>query len=217
MTVTVRGMPNDFDNMTARQRLEITQYVLAQIEVNVKHESVEYVGSRSFTSRKISECFTDRTLKLHIEGEAGRSWADSQINDLNLINPIGEEWHAYDNNYGTDQEKLFIRYLSDQVESLRQRYDDFYLLRNEKAVKLFCFKTGQGFEPDFILFLRKKGVGIGNVLQLFIEPKGKHLAVSDAWKEAFLEKIQWREKIKTIFQGNEYCVYGASCKTIFRD
>lgn len=206
--VTVRGIPEHLENLTARQKLKITQYVLRQIEIDVKRESVEFIGTKNFIPRKISECFTDRTLKLRIEGEAGRSWADSQINGLDLINPISEEWHVYDDNYGTDQEKQFIRYLSDQVESLRKRYDDFYLLRNEKAVKLFSFKNGQGFEPDFILFLRKKGAEIGNILQLFIEPKGKHLSSIDAWKEIFLEEIQWRDKIETIFQGNEYCVYG---------
>ena len=174
----------------------------------MKRESVEFIGTKNFIPCKISECFTDRTLKLRIEGEAGRSWADSQINGLDLINPISEEWHAYDDNYGTDQEKHFIRYLSGQADLLRKRYDDFYLLRNEKAVKLFSFKNGQGFEPDFILFLRKKGVEIGNILQLFIEPKGKHLAPHDAWKETFLTEIQWRDKIETIFQGSEYRVYG---------
>ena len=206
--VTVRGMPKHLESLTAQQKLKITQYVLSQIEINVKRESVEFIGTKNFMPRKISECFTDRTLKLRIEGEAGRSWADSQINGLDLINPISEEWHAYDDNYGTDQEKHFIRYLSGQADLLRKRYDDFYLLRNEKAVKLFSFKNGQGFEPDFILFLRKKGVEIGNILQLFIEPKGKHLAPHDAWKETFLTEIQWRDKIETIFQGSEYRVYG---------
>ncbi len=208
VTVTVRGMPDDLDSMTARQRLKIVQYVLRQIRINIKRENVEYVGKKAFTARKISECFTDRTLKLRIEGEAGRSWAESQINGLDLINPIAEDWHAYDNNYGTDQEKLFIRYLNDKADSLRKQYDEFYLLRNEKAVKLFCFKTGQGFEPDFILFLRKREEEIGSILQLFIEPKGKHLASTDEWKESFLRKIQRGYELKTIFEGDEYGVYG---------
>ena len=206
--VTVKGMPEHLECMTAQQKLKITQYVLSQIEINVKRESVEFVGTRDFTPVKVSECFVDRTLKIRIEGEAGRSWADSRINNLDLINPISEDWHAYDNNYGTDQEKQFIRYLSDQADSLRERYDDFYLLRNEKAVKIFSFKNGDGFEPDFILLLRKKGVEIGSILQLFIEPKGKHIAEYDAWKETFLTEIQWTDKIQTIFQGDEYSVYG---------
>ncbi len=208
VTVTVRGMPDDLDSMTARQRLKIVQYVLRQIMINIKRENVEYVGKKAFTARKISECFTDRTLKLRIEGEAGRSWSESQVNGLDLINPIVEDWHAYDNNYGTDQEKLFIRYLHDKAESLREQYDEFYLLRNEKAVKLFCFKTGQGFEPDFILFLRKRDEEIGSILQLFIEPKGKHLASTDEWKESFLRKIQRGYELKIIFEGDEYGIYG---------
>lgn len=206
--VTVRGMTEDVEYLTAQQKLKITQYVLSQIEIDVKRESVEFVGTTKFTPKKISDCFSDRTLKLRIEGEADQNWADSRINDLDMIDLRNKEWHAYDNNYGTDQEKLFVKYLNDQADSLRKRYDDFYLLRNDKAVKLFSFKNGQGFEPDFILFLRKKGVEIGNILQLFIEPKGKHLLAHDAWKETFLKEIEWKDKIKTILQGDEYCVYG---------
>jgi len=209
VNIQVRGLRENLDHMTSREKLKIVQYVLTQIEVDVKCESVEFVGTTKPTPRKISECFTDKTLKLRIEGEAGRSWTESHISGLSSqVNLINEDWYAYDDNYGTDQEKYFIRYLNDQAPLLRKQYDDFYLLRNEKAVKIFSFKTGQGFEPDFILFLRKKGEEVGNVLQLFIEPKGKQLMLNDAWKQNFLDEIQWKDRIQTIFHGNEYHVYG---------
>ncbi len=206
--VEVPGLRKDLENMTARQKLEITQYVLAQIKIGVKRESVEFVGTTNFSARKISECFTDRTLKLRVEGQAGKSWAESHINDLNLINLNEQDWYAYDNNYGTDQEKYFIRFLHDQADSVRKKYDDFYLLRNDKAVKLYSFKNGAAFEPDFILFLRKKGTEIGNVLQLFIEPKGGHLMQVDEWKQTFLEKIQWKHQIDPLFEGDKYRIFG---------
>ena len=208
VTVEVRGLPEHLKKMSFNQKLEVTRYVLSQIEFDIKCESVEFVGTRDFTRRKIRECFTDKTLKLRIEGEAGRSWADSRISGSDLIDLNGKDWHAYDDNFGTDQEKRFILFLNYQAESLRERYEDFYLLRNEKAVKLFSFKNGKGFEPDFILFLRKKDTEIGSILQIFIEPKGKHLTPRDEWKETFLEEIQWRDRAKTLFQGEEYHVYG---------
>ena len=174
----------------------------------MKRDSVEYVGTRDFKPYKISDRFVDKTLKLRIEGETGLSWTNSNVPGLDQINLTKKDWHAYDGNYGTDQEKHFIKYLNDQAEQLRSRYDDFFLLRNEKAVKLFAFENGQAFEPDFVLFLRKKGADISTVLQLFIEPKGDHLKHVDSWKEDFLKDIKEQGRIETLVQGRDYAVYG---------
>lgn len=49
--------------------------------------------------------------------------------------------------------------------------------------------------PDFILLLKDKQKSASNGIddflhyQIFIEPKGEHLAEHDKWKEAFLEAI----------------------------
>ena len=208
VTVKVRGLPEDLHSMTAHQKLNVSQYVLDQIENQVKSGSVEYVGTRQFSPRKISDCFNNRTLKLRVQGEAGLRWAHSNIRRLNMINLIREDWYAYEDNYGTIEEKYFVRYVYDHVDSLREQYDDFCLLRNEKSVKLFSFENGRAFEPDFILFLRKKGTEIGSVLQLFIEPKGEHLMPKDLWKESFLEEIHWKYQLDPIFEGDEYRVIG---------
>ena len=206
--VKVSGLAKDLENIGPKQKLKIVQYVLGQIEEDIKRESVEFVGTTKFTSRKIRECFTDKKIKIRIEGEAGRGWSESNIDGLNLFNPIDEDWYAYDENYGTDQEKYFVQFVNDQADSLKKRYDEFYLLRNVKAVKLFSFNDGKGFEPDFILFLRKKGAEAGSVLQLFIEPKGRHLIENDGWKQTFLRDIQWKDQIEAIGEGHEYRVYG---------
>ena len=49
-------------------------------------------------------------------------------------------WHAYNDCFGTSEEKHLIKYIE-----------------NEKDLKLWSFKTGNAFEPDYVLFLRKKG------------------------------------------------------------
>ena len=210
VTVTVRGLPDDLDALTARQKLEIAQYVLHQIESGVKRESVEFVGTKDFKPYRISDRFTDKMLKLRIEGETGLSWVkgESNVPGLDQIDLTAKDWHAYDDSYGTDQEKHFIKYLNDQADRLRERYDDFHLLRNEKAVKLFAFTDGQAFEPDFVLFLRRKGEATTTVLQLFVEPKGDHLKQADSWKETFLRDVEVQGRIETVFQGHDYAVYG---------
>jgi len=208
VTVSVRGLPDDLDNLTARQKLDITQYVLHQIESGVKRESVEYIGTKDFKPYPIKDRFTDKVLKLRIEGETGLSWTESNVPGLDQIDLSGKDWHAYDDSYGTDQEKHFIKYMHDQEARLRDAYDDFYLLRNEKAVKLYDFDTGRAFEPDFVLFLRKKGQEASTILQLFIEPKGEHLRPQDDWKQDFLTQVKAKARLETIFQGRDYTVLG---------
>jgi len=97
--------------------------------------------------------------------------------------------------------------MHDQEAQLCSLYEDFYLLRNEKAVKLYDFK-GRAFEPDFVLFLRKKGEEASTILQLFIEPKGDQFRPQADWKQDFLTQIKAQAKIKTLSQGREYSVYG---------
>lgn len=208
LTVSVRGLPEDLDNLTARQKLDIAQYVLHQIESGVKRESVEYIGTKDFIPCFIKDRFTDKTLKLRIEGETGLSWTESKVPGLDQIDLSGKDWHAYDDSYGTDQEKHFIKFMHDQEARLRGIYDDFYLLRNEKAVKLYDFDTGRAFEPDFVLFLRKKGQEASTILQLFIEPKGEKWYKDDKWKQDFLAQVKATAWIDTVFQGRDYRVLG---------
>lgn len=208
VTVSVRGLPDDLDNLTARQKLYIAQYVLHQIESGVKRESVEYIGTKDFKPYPIKDRFTDKVLKLRIEGETGLSWTESNVPGLDQIDLRSKDWHAYDDSYGTDQEKHFIKYLHDQEARLRGVYDDFYLLRNEKAVKLYDFDTGHAFEPDFVLFLKKKGEKASTILQLFIEPKGDQLRPQDDWKQDFLGKVKAKARIEMVFQGRDYAVLG---------
>ncbi|MCY4228074.1 MAG: DEAD/DEAH box helicase family protein [Gammaproteobacteria bacterium] len=208
VSVSVRGLKEHLENLTLPQKLDIVQYVLRGIEDEMMNKSKDHIGTKNFYPCKIDKCFKDKILKLRIEGEAGLSWPDTQIDELRLYDPLHEDWHAYDNNYGTDQEKYFVRFLCEQTEVLKELYDDFYLLRNEKAVKLFAFADGQAFEPDFVLFLRRKNARGWNTFQLFVEPKGKNLMQNDKWKEDFLMGISGNAELAAIFENSDYALYG---------
>ena len=106
---------------------------------------------------------------------------------------LDKEWYVFKANYGTSEEKALVRTLDQQMSQLKNKYNEIYLIRNERHFKIYNFYDGQGFEPDFVLFLKEKN---GNMLtyQMFIEPKGEHLKEHDQWKENFLKQI--REKFK---------------------
>ena len=73
---------------------------------------------------------------------------------------------------------------------------DIYLIRNERALKIFD-KCGRAFEPDFILFCKQID-GEQLTYQIFIEPKGTHLVATDRWKEDFLKEIREEKRILSI-------------------
>ena len=95
-----------------------------------------------------------------------------------------------------------------QMEKLQEQYEQIYLLRNEGHFSIYNFANGQAFQPDFVLFLRKKG-GMSLIYQLFIEPKGRHLKEHDRWKEIFLEEITSEFGSKPLtFESKKYRLIG---------
>ena len=156
--------------------------LLDQTASELRQNKPEYRGTETFEPSSISSIFTDKTLKL-VEGSE-RADGDEQ-----LVSDEDREWYVFNANYGTSEEKAFVRTLDAQIGKLKEKYDGIYLIRNERHFKIYNFDDGQGFEPDFVLFLREKN---GNILvrQVFIEPKGKYLQAHEKWKEDFLEQIK---------------------------
>lgn len=206
--VKVNGLVDDLERLSAQQKVEISQFVLHRIESEIKRNDVEYLGDRSFQPHDLKTIIVDKKLKIGVQGESGRSWEDSNIEGLSLIDLGKKDWHVYNDSYGTDQEKHFIRYMSEKEHQLREIYDEFFLIRNERLFTLYSFEDGRAFQPDFLLFLRKIETGKNISMQIFIEPKGEHLKSKEQWKEDFLKEISSHAEIRVIFQGKDYSVYG---------
>lgn len=100
--------------------------------------------------------------------------------------------YAYNANYGTSEEKQFVELFDRRFEGLSQKFENIYLLRNERELKIFD-KQGRAFEPDFLLFCKQRE-GQHITFQVFIEPKGDGFIANDKWKEHFLEEIRADKK-----------------------
>ena len=122
------------------------------------------------------------------EGE-GISQNSPNVNEDYRYNLSNKPWFVYDDNYGTTEEKRFVRYFSTQVEELKKVYETVYLIRNERKYHLYSFDDGKRFEPDYILILGNKTTVIEQQ-HIFIEPKGQHLRENDDWKEKFLLQLE---------------------------
>ena len=99
--------------------------------------------------------------------------------------------------------------LDRQIDELKKHYKEVFLIRNERQLKIFNFKDGKGFEPDFLLYLIKEN-GEKITYQLFIEPKGKHLQAYEPWKEEFLKELKerFKDKLLTFNERDRYRIIG---------
>lgn len=169
--------------------------VLAEIELEIKSNLVQFEGSE-YKQKKIHEVFKSKPIKVKKHDER----ADGQES---LV--LKEPWYVYNANYGTSEEKDFVKMFAKRFENLNKKYENIYLIRNERELKIID-KKGRAFEPDFILFCKQKS-GEELTYQVFIEPKGNGFIANDIWKEEFLTRI--KDEKKTIkIDSDKYLITG---------
>lgn len=186
--ITFKGDKTHCQNITNNDYLQALKVLLKGIETEIKQNDVEYEGSE-FTYGKLRDKFYDKTL--HINRKINAERVDGQEDFLK-----DKEWYVYNANYGTMEEKKFVEMFAARFDKIRMKFSDIFLIRNEQTLKIYD-KIGRAFEPDFVLFCRRKD-GLENVLQIFIEPKGGHLESKDKWKEDFLKDIRSNHKLVEI-------------------
>ncbi|MCH5232889.1 MAG: DEAD/DEAH box helicase family protein [Muribaculaceae bacterium] len=187
INVTVYGREDILDNLTQKDKLFIVVEVLREIEPKLTRGGIGTRGSKKFIPKQVRDVFHDHVYKVSkgVNKEDGVSMKET-TNPFLRYDLSTADWYGYEDNFGTEEEKYLIRYIESIENKLREKYDEVYLLRNYKKLKIYAFKDGAPTEPDFVLFLRKKGTESEyDNIQIFIEPKGSHLRKNDAWKEEF--------------------------------
>lgn len=182
LKITFKGTHNRLQDITHFDYLQALNGLLQSIEAEIKGNSTDYEGSE-FIKKYVHQVFTDKEIRVR-KGDKREDGQESLVGN--------KPWYAYNANYGTSEEKSFIELFARKFESLQQRYEDIYILRNERELAIYD-KQGRRFEPDFLLFCKQKEENIA--YQVFIEPKGKHLIAHDKWKEDFLNEIAEDKKL----------------------
>ncbi len=195
MEITFNGTQSRLTDISNFDYLLAIQGLLEAIENEIKSNLTEYEGS-GYLKEHIHNVFKDKEIKVYKDSERANG-------QESLV--AGKSWYVYNANYGTSEEKEFVKMFARRFEHLDKKFRNIYLIRNERAVKIID-KLGRAFEPDFILFCKQKK-GEELTYQVFIEPKGRHLVGYDKWKEEFLEEI--RKEQKTIqIAADKYLITG---------
>lgn len=210
--VEITATEDKFKHITNNDKLNILIDILNKIKIQVLSKDSDYIGTTEFEPHKIKDIFKEyRVLNISMgeNQERGVAMSSTTNNTLNLdVN--SKEWYIHTENFGTDQEKLLVRFINNYIEELEDKYNEVYLLRNEKDFKLHAFSDGRVFEPDFVLCFKENKTDLLISYQLFIEPKGANLIENDLWKENFLKEIEdmYNIPMATFHENKDFKLYG---------
>ena len=178
---------------------ELKQEVFPAICKHINEIKIEYEGREEFKSYEIKNVIKDKTIYLssvNNEGK-GESQIETSNNELKLDLSM-ENWYVYNDNYGTTEEKKFVKYFKNEIKpKLDEKNFEYYVIRNERfsELALYSFDKGERFEPDYLLFIKNKNNdNKSEEYQIYAEPKGEQLLLVDKWKEDFLIKIEEKQK-----------------------
>lgn len=199
-----------YESIPSKHKLQALLGMLEKIEKHLELYDAPHIGS-DFVASKLADIFKEPKTKIVNQDQPSADMSS-------------KPWFILDSFYGTDEEQALIKFIDSHFGNLEEKYKDIYLLRNEEVLTIHDFKDGQGFQPDFLLFMTtKEQQDKGKVnatihYQLFIEPKGNTFIGEDntfasgkeGWKESFLDEITNRYgKDKVIAEQYEhYTVIG---------
>ena len=108
-------------NPCVEDKLIVCKEVLQIISDYVQTIEVSYKGTTEFYGKPIREVFTDRIRNITVEKSdeswgAGISQNDSLVNSTYRMDLSDKKWYAYNDNFGTSEEKKFVKYFSTMVE-----------------------------------------------------------------------------------------------------
>ena len=196
LSITFQSSPERLEAISHFDFALAVQKLLDDIENQMKANTTEYENTDFVYKDYVHEIFKDKAIRVPKDSERAKG-QEELIGD--------KSWYVYNTNHGTTEEKKFVELFARRFEVLEKKFEDIYLVRSERALKIYD-KIGRAFEPDFLLFCKQK-TGEQYTYQVFIEPKGGHLLEHDKWKEDFLKEIRDHKKIIKI-DTDQYFITG---------
>ena len=200
------------DEVNGKILFSAVKHALVKVASHVMAIKPEYVGSKEFEPKQLKVILKDKKISLgSIEGNGGKGNSQNNCsNEEYRLDLTKESWYVFNDNYGTSEEKLFVKYFKTNIEpKLKEKNLEYYVVRNERILELaiYSFEAGERFEPDFLLFVRKQRSEGSLTYQGYVEPKGNQFLDNDAWKEVFAMQIEKEHSVKGLF-ADDYKIIG---------
>lgn len=202
--------PNDY-NYNNIDLLDAYKKLLNEVATFISKIEIQFVGSQEFYAEATRKYVKDVVTYREIQANATHGEGVSQNIDFQYQLDLSDKnWYVYNDNFGTSEEKSFVKYFAGSIDKFRLRYSKIYLIRNERQLGIYSFRSGERFEPDYLLILGNYEENKETVFyQVFIEPKGNHLLDKDKWKQEFLQEITERNfEYSTFVDNTKYKIWG---------
>lgn len=207
----ISGLPAQIDNLTPKEKLEASIKVLENIATVIASDKIEYKGSKEFKPFMVKDKITDKVLNFALSDSTDKEFGKSMINPTETnyhLDLSKRDWYVFEDCFGTSEEKLLIKFIDKAYEKLKPKFEEIYLVRNERHFKIYNFDDGRPTEPDFVLFMVNHQPEESLHYQIFIEPKGEHLLRTDEWKEKFLMQLREEHYLEQLWKGKNYVIWG---------
>lgn len=206
----------DYDN---NDLFKATNKLFDEVAKFISKIEVQYEGTLEFKAHPVHKIVKDiTTFKEILSGASNGSGIGQKVDSSYTFDLSNEDWYVYIENYGTSEEKSFVKYFSTIVKDFKMKYEDVFLIRNENQIGIYSFNTGERFEPDYLLLLGNKDQRKNNIFyQIFIEPKGSQFLGYDGtfdtgkegWKQDLFSELNSQNiTCKVFFDNSEYKIWG---------
>lgn len=184
------------DQLTPIKKLKIVEQFLRYAEKNIRSNYMKVKGTPIFEGISFPELIDDYVVEIN--------QVSHQSQKIGSRNMRTQDWFVYDQAIVNGLENNLLNFINDYVEELKNYYDDVYLIRNERKIKIVEIGGTRGFMPDFLLYLKNKEL----TYQVFLEPKGDNLLEKDKWKEDFLLSLSTNEDVEILSENEDVRLLG---------
>lgn len=198
---------NSLDDISNDEKLNLLLVFFEEFIKKLKENSNPYLGTEKFSPFSFENLFGEEKEKSILVDQESKNLEDELLQ---------HKWYILNGFNGTSEERELLDFMKKKIGNLEEKYDEVYLLRNEEIYKIYDFKQGRGFNPDFLLFLKGKKHNL--YYQVFIEPKGGQFTdkeggfknSKEGWKEEFLQQISDKYGNGTLLkaENKEYSLIG---------
>ena len=188
---------NDLDPVT---KLNMVERFFKYMENKIRLNYMKSRGTPVFEGVKFSTLINDYQMELN-KVNKGIADIDELVQPRNMRD---HDWFIYDKAIVNSWENSFINFINDYIKQLKEKYNEVYLIRNERKIKIVEINGTRGFMPDFLLYLQDESC----TYQIFLEPKGDHLRLQDKWKEDFLISLRERDDVEVLTENENVRLLG---------
>lgn len=187
------------NNLSSTEKLKIVERFLSYAEKGIRQNYMKEKGTPIFEGVAFPELIDDYVV------EISKVHNSVQVNEIKKTrNMRDHDWYIYDKAIVNGLENDMLDFINNYIDELKERYDEVYLIRNERKVKIVEIGGTRGFMPDFLLYLKNDNY----TYQVFLEPKGANLLEQDKWKQEFLMSLSNNPNIEVLSENEHVRLLG---------